>query len=231
MRNPKPNHAIDRRRSAHRDTRVGAQTHHRKIGRHGDAGAAGRSTRCVGSVVGVADVAGRARIDAVEAAVGEFRERGLGDQNAAGLANAFDGRGVALWLKARQRCRAARRRQIAGVDVVLGDEGNAVQRAAEFAGGLELGIERIGLGQRLSVDRDDGVQHRPLLVIRLDACEVGRGHLVRRGLAAEISRVNLFDRRLLDREVREGSSNRGYCDGNDQPTSALRRNRAAWAHG
>ncbi len=231
MRNPQADDAIDRRRRAHRNAGIGAQAHHREIRRHRNTGSTGRSTRCIRGVVGVADIARRARVDAVETSVRELRERGLGDQDAAGLAHACYRSRIALGLEVRERCRAARRRQVAAVDVVLGDERNAVQRAAELAGFPELRIERIGLRERLLVDGDDRIEHRPLLIVGLDAREIGRGDFACRGRAFEISRLDLLDGGLLDREIGASDADRQHREAgseqrNDRANDRLRMTQA-----
>ena len=95
-------------------------------------------------------------------------------------------------------------------------------RAREF-------IERVGLSQRLFVYGNDRVQHRPLLVVGFNPCEVGRRDLMGRGCAVEIGRMNLLDCCLLDSECSERTGTwREHCR-NDQPASGSR-NQVMWAH-
>jgi hypothetical protein len=80
---------------------------------------------------------------------------------------------VARRIAAGQRNRAAGRREIGDVDVVLDGDRNAVQRAAPAAAAA-LGIERAGGLDRARVDLEDRVEVRSLLVIGVDAGEVQR---------------------------------------------------------
>ena len=65
---------------------------------------------------------------------------------------------------------------VGGVDVVLEEDGHAVQRPARSAG-LPLGVERVGDGQRLGVGLDDAAQGGAPAIEPLDAVEVGLDQL------------------------------------------------------
>ena len=70
-----------------------------------------------------------------------------------------------------QRERAGGVHHAGDVDVVLDQDRDAVQRAADLAG-LALGVERVGVGERRRVDLDDRIQRRPGIVDLRDAIEI-----------------------------------------------------------
>ena len=69
-----------------------------------------------------------------------------------------------------------------GVDVVLDQNREAVQRPAHLARPA-LGIARVGVGERGGVHLDDRVQPRSRIVDRRDAIEIGLRQRARRELA------------------------------------------------
>jgi hypothetical protein len=71
---------------------------------------------------------------------------------------------------------------VAGVEVVLDEDRDAVQRAAQLAV-LPLGVQGLRHGQSIRVRLDDGVDARPIPVEGLDAVEVGLRDRRRGGLA------------------------------------------------
>src|SRR5438309_1477984 len=75
----------------------------------------------------------------------------------------FHDEGVGGWNGAFQQLRAGGRGQIVGAVVVLQNDRNAVDRAADFAG-FAFGIEQAGGFERFRIGRNDGVDVRALLV-------------------------------------------------------------------
>jgi hypothetical protein len=107
----------------------------------------------------------------VGAEVGPFAQIGLAENQGAGLAQAFDDEGIAWRRRIGQGERAGGgQHAVAGVDVVLEQDRDAVQRAARM-GGVQLGGDR----QRIGVGFDHRVQRRPLPVDRLDTRQRLRG--------------------------------------------------------
>ncbi len=116
-------------------------------------------------------------------------------------------------MKVGERGRAARRGEVAGVDVVLHDERNAVQRPDQPAGRFQPRVETLGLCQRLVVDGDDGVEGRSALVVGLDAGEVGGDDVAGGGGAGEVGGLDRLDRRLFRCEIGPGCERGGEGQG------------------
>ena len=95
-----------------------------------------------------------------------------------------------------ERQRAAGRRHVDGVDVVLQRNGDAVKRPADFSL-RALAIARVSLLERSRVDRDSGVQR---VFVERNAREVLLHDLVRRGATVLHGRSHLRNRRLDDAE-------------------------------
>jgi hypothetical protein len=76
-----------------------------------------------------------------------------------------------------------------------------VQRADE-AGPAIRRIEPVRLFERLRVERDDGIDARSVLVVRLDSIEVELDELPYRQRSRLVAAVDLRDRRLHDVEGR-----------------------------
>ena len=75
-----------------------------------------------------------------------------------------------------------------------------MQRPADLARGA-LAIERVGSLQRRRVQRDEGIDARPLLIVRLDACEIALDELPRSDLLLRERRLKLVDRFLEEIEA------------------------------
>src|SRR5690606_13364175 len=86
-----------------------------------------------------------------------------------------------------------------GVDVVLQQHRNAVQ-LAKLAGPLELSVEGGGELERARVDRRDGVQARPAVLVRANPCEVPLDQLAAGQCSRAQGGMDLPDRRFLDLE-------------------------------
>ena len=88
---------------------------------------------------------------------------GLGDDDRAGVAQVLRQRRLVRRHESGERQRAAGRRHVGRVDVVLERDRDAVQRTAHFAR-RALAVALVGLLERARVDRDRRVQ--PVLVDR-----------------------------------------------------------------
>ena len=97
---------------------------------------------------------------------------GFGKDDGAGLPEFADLEGIVGGNRSRQRDRAARRRHVARVVIVLEDDRYPVQRTPRSALGT-LPIQHLGPPAGERVDPDDGVQPRVPLIIGLDPCQVG----------------------------------------------------------
>ena len=73
---------------------------------------------------------------------------------------------------------------------------------ADGARRLVRRIETVGLGKRLRIERDDGVDGRTALVVGVDAIEIALDQLVRREPAGFEGRKDVVDRGLHDLERR-----------------------------
>ena len=165
-----PVDAAEGRRDADRAGPVGADMQEPEVERR-RRGGPGRGA--AGGLLRVPGVAGRAGMGRVaEPLPAEFRHRGLGERDGAGLDQAVDDRGVLGRRSVRGGERAAPHRMAGPGDVVLDREGEAVEGAA----GLALGPARRGGGGRrqgaVAVDEHEGVEVRSVAV---DAVE-GVGH-------------------------------------------------------
>ena len=133
--------------------------------------AAARAGRDTIERVGVARVAGQQRVHGFHRIEGELRHVALGQHDGAGLAELLDLEGVRLRHHALQRERSRRGRHVGRLVVVLHDQWHAVQRA-DGTGLREFRVERVSDLERVGVGDDDGVERRPLLVVRVNAVEV-----------------------------------------------------------
>ena len=104
-------------------------------------------------------------------AVGELVHVGLADEHGAGLAELSDLVPIVVGHMSGEGDRAARRRHVERVVVVLEDDGNAVERASRSPL-ASFTIECRCVFERARVQVDHGVELRAALVERLDACEV-----------------------------------------------------------
>ena len=112
--------------------------------------------------------------------VGPLAQIGLAENHRSRLAQSLGDEGIARRDGAGESERAGGgHHAIGGIDVVLDENGNAVQRAARpFV--APLFVERIGDRQRVGIELDDGVDGRPALVDFVDALEI----LLRQGARA-----------------------------------------------
>jgi hypothetical protein len=113
--------------------------------------------------------------------VGELGESRLRDDDRARGFQVLRQRGFVGRDIAGEHQRAAGRRHVGGVDVVLERDRDAVQRSAELAL-RALAIERVGLGERVRIDGQCGVEpifvHRNPDQVLLD--QLARGDLLLR---------------------------------------------------
>jgi hypothetical protein len=103
----------------------------------------------------------RHRIGRARDPVGELGQSRLGDDDGACIAKVLRQRRFVRRHEAGERERAAGRRHVGRVNVVLQCDGDAVQRTADSPG-RAIAIESIGLVERVRVHHDCGVQ--PILV-------------------------------------------------------------------
>ena len=123
---------------------------------------------------------------------------GLAQRDRARGAQPLHDEGVAGRARALEGERAGGGRgAVAGVDVVLDQDREAVQRAA---GALRpaLGVERVGDGQRVGVGLDDAAQLRPAAIEGVDAVEVGLGQRARGQLPGGHSLLEIGERGFDD---------------------------------
>jgi hypothetical protein len=86
-----------------------------------------------------------------------------------------------------------------------------MQRPHRLARGLESRIQPVSLLQRLGIQVDDRIDIRALLVVSLDARQIGGDHLMRGELAVAIGGLDIGDAGLLDLE-RMGVGSAGEHD-------------------
>ena len=126
-----------------------------------------RARRVLGLAAARAPAGGRSR----RAEVGPLAQVGLAQDDGAGVAQARHEERVRARPVVRQRQRAGRVDHAGDVDVVLDEDRQAVQRAANLAR-LALGVEGVGIGKGRRVELDDRVERRPGLVDRRDAVQI-----------------------------------------------------------
>jgi hypothetical protein len=161
--------------------------------------AAGRALQRVG-VSGLPAAAAPAAAAAAAAEVGPLAQIGLAENHRAGFAQTCGDAGVLRGGLADQGDRAGRGlHRVAGVDVVLQQDWNAVQRAAHLAGSA-FGIERFGDRQRIGVEFDHRIDARPGTVDALDARQIGAHQILRTHAAGSLGGGELFDAGFLDLE-------------------------------
>ncbi len=184
------------RRPADRIAGVGPEADRSEIGRHSGGRPAAGAGRDAVQRVRVARIAGQQRAHGLERAPGEFGHVGFGEHECARLAQLADLKGVTGRDRSLQRQRPRRGRHVGGIEIVLDDQRNAVQRPAEARLG-KARVERIGGGQGVWVDHDDRVERRAFLVVRLDAVDIHldqlmAGHLVRCKCCADVGDRRFF---------------------------------------
>ena len=84
---------------------------------------------------------------------------------------ALDLERIAIRHEALERERAGRALETDGLEVVLDDRRDAVERPDEAAL-LRTAVEVVGFREGIRIDEDDGVDRRSCLVVRLDPLEV-----------------------------------------------------------
>src|SRR5438477_642113 len=179
-----------RGRHPHGSTGVGADANQRETRRDARTRAARGTAGRVGGVVGIPGEAGEDGVDVVAAAGGELRERCLAENDAAGSLDFGDQGSVGRRKIVLPTLKARGHRHARGVDAILHEDRNAMQRADELTRGSETCVERIRFGQRLRIEVDDRVKVRALLVVGSDAREMRGDDVVDRDLAAEIGSLD-----------------------------------------
>lgn len=138
---------------------LGAQGKGNDIGRNTNSAAGAAAARVDGQVVGAAALATAAGVTlgvVVASHVRPLAEGSLAEENGTGIAQLAYDKGIAGDDAAEQSPAAGAGVEVVlGGDVVLDDEGDAVQRAPNLAG-LALSISLRGNGEDVGVDLDDG---------------------------------------------------------------------------
>jgi hypothetical protein len=109
------------------------------------------------------------------------------------LPQPLDDEGVAGWAVVLEHQGAFGRGHAGGVDLVLHHDRNAVHRPDERARLLERGVQRVRLLEGAWVDRDDAVDRRPLLVVRVDAVQAALDQPMRGQRSRLVGGVHLID--------------------------------------
>ncbi len=206
-----PHHAVRGGRATDRAGGIGAKTELREHGGDGRAGSAARRAGTAPRIVRVAGLAAErtetlgdlARLedggifgtDHASAARGELAQVGLAEHDRAGVAKFPDDEGVGRWNRAFEQLRAAGGGQVGGVEVVLQDDWNAVQRAANLAG-VALGVQGASLAESFRVERYDRVDVRASFVIGGNPGEIHFRECLRRERAVVERDVEVRDRRI-----------------------------------
>ena len=240
-------HAVDetdRKHAAHVEAAVGgAQRHGAVIGRRNaqraaivaadgerhearadrDRRAARGAARALLGVVGVADPSAGAREPAN--AHRELVHVGLADDDGAGLAHALDERRVARRLIADERERPDGRRHVVGVEIVLHRHRHAEQPAALLAG-RGPSVERLGLRDRVGIEREEGVERRPLAGVEIARGDVGLHRADRGGARGRSGRAGLRVRVAGGEEKQQDGKQRSRKCCRHGASGALVRSRA-----
>ena len=156
-----------RRRSTNGVARVAPEADGAEVGGDGRGRAAARARRHSIERVRILRVARQDRADGLVRRKRELGHVRLGQHDRAGSLDALDLECIAGRHEAFERERACRALEADGLEVVLDDCRDAVERARKCPL-LGAAIELVGLRQRLWIDQDDGVDRRPGLVVRLD---------------------------------------------------------------
>ncbi len=166
-----PDQRMHTGRSAYRPERIGAESEHRKAGRHCGARAAAGAAGVAGQPVWIqGQAAGRA---VAEASIGggKLRHIGLAEHDRTGGTQPCDHRRVGRGLRVVQ-CRAAGRGwQSRGVDIVLDHHRDAMQRTPGTIP-PPFTVQPSRLAQRVGVQVADRIDRRAVAIERLDACQV-----------------------------------------------------------
>src|SRR5919106_522117 len=141
-------------------------------------------------------------------AAAKLAQRGLGQNNSAGVFQFLDHRSVSIRVIVLEQHRAERCRHSLYIRLVFYDDRNSVQRT-DKAGCLECGIEPVGFCERFRMDADDGIKGGSLLVIGVDTIEIHLDQLTGCQLSRFVGGVNLIDRCLENVES-------GYCGAHRQ---------------
>ncbi len=198
-----PDQPVDRRRAHDRAIGFGADRGCCKTRRDRRARPARRSARGPIERIGIADQpADRAppthrpgRAD-----VRPFAEVGLAEDHRACRAQLRDHRRVAArHIVLERQAASGGRHRVGGLDIVLDQHRNAVQRSAHPPRPT-LGVERLGLGQRVGIERDHAAQRRPLAVHRRDPREIRPDQIDTARRPRRHACLKLIDRAFLDRD-------------------------------
>ena len=177
-RGPDAEEGVVGRRPADGVAGVRPEAHGPEAGGHRGSGASGGSRRYPIGIVGVPDVTGDDRAEALIGAEGELGHVGLGEHDGARFADPLHLEGVIGRDRVRERRRSGARGKVRGVVVVLHDHRDALERPVRAEPGIREAL--VGFGgpiHRPRIDRDDRVEGRALPVVGLDPGQVGRDQL------------------------------------------------------
>ena len=148
-----------------------------KVGGYRDrtagTGTTGIAIQCI-RVAGLAAARTPAGSGAAGAEVRPFAQVGLTQDHRAGFAQSFHQEGICQWPEILERQRAGRVGHGRRADVVLQQDGYAMQRAT-YGIGLALHVAQRGFLQCIGVQLDDRIELRAGLVDLGDAFKVGSG--------------------------------------------------------
>ena len=198
-RRPDAHETIRRGRRSDRLPRIGSGAKDAEVGGDGRACPAARATGRAREIVRIPRLTAE-RADR-RAAPGELHQVRFGQNDRAGLSQAFDDEPVGRRVGFRQRHRSAGCRHVGRVVVVFQDNGNAVQRSPGRCGCIEPVHVRGGL-DRARIHGQDGVQRGAFVVVRVDAIEVCARQLGAGDLSGIEGGVNRADRRFFEHEAR-----------------------------
>ena len=155
--------------------------------------------------------------DGLVAAAGELSHRGLPENHGTGVAERFRDESVVGRHRVPEDGRSVGRRHVDGVDVVLEQDGDAVQRPARPSAPA-LGIEGGGRLEGPRIHRDDRVELGAAVLVGSYPCEVRCHHLLRRQEATPYGVGDARERRFFEAEL--SCTPNGKVPGSMRPATA-----------
>ena len=164
---PQTHQAVDGGRTAHRAAGILSDAHRGEVGRDAGAGSAGGTGWAARGVIGVSSNAeGGTNVSG-----GKLAHIGFPQNDGPRFLHLGCDRGVSPRDESLEDHGPIRRRHVAGFDLVLQQNGNAMQGTHRSGRGIRR-VQALGFLERAGVDGLDGVQVGPRLVIDLDAVQV-----------------------------------------------------------
>jgi hypothetical protein len=194
---------------------IAARSEHREVGRNRRRGPAAGTARRTGQVIRVEDLAAEAADG--YAAARELLQVGFREDEGSGLAHPVDRERVGGRYRVLHRDIAAGGRHVEGIEVVLEDDRDAMQRTDGAFAVLELLVHLRRDAQSLGVDGDDGAQGRTLLVVGFDAGKValdqsGAGEPLARECGVDALNGGFLENEGLCFRLFILSKDRKYCE-------------------